>query len=252
MFEAIVWGLVQGITEFLPISSDGHLVLVPAFLGIDGPDLTVSAVLHLGTLLAVSLYFRRELWSLTRFRTDPHARRLLVLLAVGTLPAFLGLMVRDQVEELQTSVTVTAWFLILTGVVLLVADRIKPGERRVVDARPLDALWVGLAQVTAILPGLSRSGVTIATALARSFDRVEAARFSFLLGVPAVSGAGLLELGNLAGGAGVETATWVGVAVAAITGYGAIAFLLRMLSRTGLWVYAVYCLAVGVVALVVL
>ncbi|HEU4750264.1 MAG TPA: undecaprenyl-diphosphate phosphatase, partial [Acidimicrobiia bacterium] len=136
--------------------------------------------------------------------------------------------------------------------VLLAADRIKPGERRVVDARPLDALWVGLAQVTAILPGLSRSGVTIATALARRFDRVEAARFSFLLGVPAVTGAGLLELGNLAGGAGVETATWVGVAVAAITGYGAIAFLLRMLSRTGLWVYAIYCLAVGVVALMVL
>lgn len=252
MFEAIVWGLVQGITEFLPISSDGHLVLVPAFLGIDGPDLTVSAVLHLGTLLAVILYFRRELWSLTRFRTDPQARRLLVLLTVGTLPAFLGLLVRDQVEELQTSVTVTAWFLILTGVVLVVADRIKPGERRVSDARPLDAFWVGLAQVTAILPGLSRSGVTIATALARKFDRVEAARFSFLLGVPAVTGAGLLELRNLAGGAGVDTATWVGVGVAAVTGYAAIAFLLRMLSRTGLWVYAVYCLAVGVLALVVL
>ncbi len=252
MLEAIVWGVVQGITEFLPISSDGHLVLVPAFLGIDGPDLTVTAVLHLGTLLAVILYFRRELWALTRFRTDPQARRLLMLLVVGTLPAFLALLVRDQVEELQTSVTVTAWFLILTGVVLAVADRIRPGERRVEDARLPDALLVGLAQVTAILPGLSRSGVTIATGLARGFNRVEAARFSFLLGVPAVTGAGLLELGNLAGGSGVETATWVGVAVAAVTGYAAIAFLLRMLSRTGLWTYAVYCLVVGVVALVLL
>ena len=252
MFEAIVWGVVQGITEFLPISSDGHLVLVPAFLGIDGPDLTVTAVLHLGTLLAVIVYFRRELWSLTRFRTDPDARRLLVLLAVGTFPAFLALLVRDQVEELQTSVTATAWFLILTGLVLAVADRIKPGQRRVADARIPDALLVGLAQVTAILPGLSRSGVTIATALARRFDRVEAARFSFLLGVPAVTGAGLLELRNLAGGTGVEAATWVGVAIAAITGYAAIAFLLTMLNRGGLLVYAVYCLGVGVLALTLL
>ncbi len=252
MFEAIVWGVVQGITEFLPISSDGHLVLVPAFLGIDGPDLTVTAVLHLGTLLAVILYFRRELWSLTRVRTDPDARRLLILLAVATLPAFLALLVRDQVEELQTSVTATAWFLILTGVVLVVADRIKPGERRVRDAKVADAALVGLAQVTAILPGLSRSGVTIATALARGFDRVEAARFSFLLGVPAVTGAGLLELRNLADSTGVEAATWVGVAVAAITGYAAIAFLLKMLGRSGLWVYAVYCLGVGVLALTIL
>jgi undecaprenyl-diphosphatase len=252
VLEAIVWGLVQGITEFLPISSDGHLVLVPAFLGIDGPDLTVSAVLHLGTLLAVILYFRRELWTLTKFRTNPQARRLLVLLIVGTLPAFLALLVRDQVEELQTSVTVTAWFLILTGVVLAVADRIEPGQRRLDDARPLDALLVGLAQVTAILPGLSRSGVTISTALLRRFDRVEAARFSFILGVPAVTGAGLLELRNLAGSGGVEAATWVGVAVAAVTGYAAIAFLLRMLVRTGLWIYAIYCLVVGVLALILL
>jgi undecaprenyl-diphosphatase len=252
VFEAIVWGVVQGITEFLPISSDGHLVLVPAFLGIDGPDLTVSAVLHLGTLLAVILYFRRELWSLTRVRTDPDARRLLILLAVGTLPAFLALLVRNQVEELQTSVTATAWFLILTGVVLAVADRIKPGGRRMVDAKVPDAALVGLAQVTAILPGLSRSGVTIASAIARGFDRVEAARFSFLLGVPAVTGAGLLELRNLAGSTGVEAATWVGVAVAAITGYAAIAFLLKMLSRSGLWVYALYCLGAGVLALTLL
>lgn len=252
MLEAIVWGVVQGITEFLPISSDGHLILVPAFLGIDGPDLTITAVLHLGTLLAVILYFRRELWSLTRVRSDPDARRLGILLAVGTLPAFLALLVRDQVEELQTSARATAWFLILTGAVLMVADRIKPGARRVADAKVPDAALVGLAQVTAILPGLSRSGVTIASALARGFDRVEAARFSFLLGVPAVTGAGLLELRNLAGGSGVETATWVGVAVAAITGYAAIAFLLKMLSASGLWVYAVYCLIVGAVALVVL
>lgn len=252
MLQVIVWGVVQGITEFLPVSSDGHLVLVPAFLGIDGPDLTVSAVLHLGTLLAILAYFRRELMGLTRFRRDPEARRLLFLLFVGTLPAFLALVVRDQVAELQTSVTATAVFLIINGLILVVASRIRSGRRRIEDAGPLDALAVGVMQVLAILPGISRSGITITTGLARRFDRVEAARFSFLLGIPAITGAGLLELRVLAEAAGITPSTWLGVAVAAVTGYAAIAFLLRMLARTGLWAYALYCLVVGGIALVVL
>ncbi len=252
MLEAIVWGLVQGVTEFLPVSSDGHLVLVPAFLGIKGPDLTVTAVLHLGTLVAIIAYFRRELRSLLRFRTDPYARRLLLLLIIGTLPAFLALLVRDQVEALQTSVTATAVFLLFNGAVLSVANWIRPGERRLEDARGPDALLVGTLQVLAILPGISRSGTTITTALARGFDRVEAARFSFLLGIPAITGAGLLELRTLATSTGVDPATWVGVVVAAVTGYASIAFLLRMLARTGLWAYAVYCLVVGALALMFL
>jgi len=252
VLDAIIWGVVQGITEFIPISSDGHLVLVPAFLGIQGPDLTVTAVLHLGTLVAVLAYFRRELWSLTRFRTDPDARRLFILLIVGTLPAFLALIVRDQVEALQSSVTVTAALLLVNGAILAVGSRIRPRERQLEDARKPDALLVGAIQVLAILPGISRSGITITTGLARGFDRVEAARFSFLLGVPAVTGAGLLELRTLATTSGVEAATWVGVLVAAVTGYAAIAFLLRMLTRIGLWPYAVYCLAVGGLALAVL
>jgi undecaprenyl-diphosphatase len=249
---AIIWGLVQGITEFIPVSSDGHLVLVPAFLGIERPDLTVSAVLHLGTLVALIGFFRRELWSLRRFRSDPDARRLLLLLVVGTLPAFLALLVRDQVEALQTSITATAVFLLLNGVVLMVGARFQPGRRRVADARPGDALLIGAVQVLAILPGISRSGVTITTGLARSFDRVEAARLSFLLGIPAIVGAGLLELRHLALGAGIHATTWVGVAVAGVVGYAAIAFLLRMLARTGLAGYGVYCLAVGALALILL
>ncbi|HUO45849.1 MAG TPA: undecaprenyl-diphosphate phosphatase [Acidimicrobiia bacterium] len=252
MLEAIIWGVVQGITEFVPISSDGHLVLVPAFLGIEGPDLTITAVLHLGTLVAVLAYFRRELWSLRRFRTDPDARRLLILLIVGTLPAFFALIVRDRVEELQSSVTVTAALLILNGVILAVGGWIRPRERRLEDARNPDALLIGAIQVLAILPGISRSGVTITAGLARGFDRVEAARFSFLLGVPAVTGAGLLELRTLVTSSGLEAPILVGVLVAAVTGYAAIAFLLRMLARIGLWPYAVYCLVVGVVALAVL
>lgn len=250
MLEAIVWGLIQGITEFLPISSDGHLVLVPTFLGIEQPDLPTTAVLHLGTLVAMITYFRRDLWSLTRARTDPDARRLLGLLVLGTLPAGLAVLFVNLVEELQRSIVATASFLLVTGVVLLIADRIGAGSRRVPDAGPLDAILIGFAQFLAILPGLSRSGMTISTALARGFTRIEAARFSFLLGVPAITAAGLFELWQYR--ERIEATDWVGVAVAGITGYLAIAFLLRMLARTGLTAYAIYCLIVGALALILL
>ncbi|MGQ0850154.1 MAG: undecaprenyl-diphosphate phosphatase [Actinomycetota bacterium] len=252
MLEAVVWGVIQGITEFLPISSDGHLVLIPAFLDLAPPDLATTAVLHLGTLMAMIVFFRRELWSLTRAGREPAARRLLALLFVGTLPAGLALFVEDQVAALQKSVRVAAVFLIVTGVVLTVASRLPKGERTIDQARLPDAFLTGIAQVLAILPGLSRSGVTIATAMGRGFDRTEAARFSFLLGVPAVAGAGLLELVSLLRDGGVPGAAWMGVAVAGVVGYLSISFLLRMLERTGLTGYAIYCYAVGLVALLVL
>ena len=252
MLEAIIWGFVQGVTEFLPISSDGHLVLVPAFLGIDPPDLATTAVLHLGTLTAVLAYFWRDLIALTGFRRDPEARRLLTLIIIGSLPAALALLVVDEIERLQESVTATAIFLIITGVVLALASRLPKGDRTISDARTTDAVLIGFVQLSAILPGISRSGMTIATGVARRFDQVEAARFSFLLGIPAVAAAGLLELWKLLDEAGVPASAWVGVVVAAVTGYGAIAFLLRMLARIGLALYAVYCIVVGAIALVVL
>ena len=252
MLQAIVWGVVQGITEFLPISSDGHLVLVPAFLNIEQPTLAITAVLHLGTLVAVIAYFRRDLANLIHFRTDPAARRMLVLMVIATVPAFGALLVEDVVTRLQQSVTATAIFLMLTGVVMLIASSFPRGTRTIDQARPIDAATIGIAQVLAILPGLSRSGMTISTGMGLGFGQVEAARLSFLLGVPAVAGAGLLELGKLAGAGGVPASTWVGVAVAAITGYLAIAVLLRLLARTGLIGFAIYCLVVGAIALLVL
>lgn len=252
MLQAIIWGFVQGVTEFLPISSDGHLVLVPAFLGIEPPDLATTAVLHLGTLAAVLAYFRKDLIALAEFRRDPAARRLLTMIVIGTLPVALALLVVDEVERLQESVTATAIFLIITGVVLAIASRLPKGDRIIADVRANDAVLIGFAQLSAVLPGISRSGMTIATGIARGFDQVEAARFSFLLGIPAVAAAGLLELWTLLSEGGVPATAWVGVLVAAVTGYFAIAFLLKMLARTGLAPYAVYCVVVGIIALVVL
>jgi undecaprenyl-diphosphatase len=171
---------------------------------------------------------------------------------VGTLPAALALLFVDEVERLQRSVTATAILLLVTGAVMLLAERVRPGQRSIPDARPGDALLIGFAQLLAILPGISRSGMTISTALGRGFSRLEAARFSFLLGVPAITAAGLLELFTLNERGGVPASAWVGVVVAAITGYLAIAFLLRMLARTGLFAYAIYCLVVGTLALLIL
>ena len=225
---------------------------MPAFLGIDPPDLATTAVLHLGTLTAVLAYFWKDLIALFGFRRDPDARRLLTLIIIGSLPAALALLVVDEIERLQESVTATAIFLIITGIVLAVASRLPTGDRTIADGRATDAVLIGFAQLSAVLPGISRSGMTIATGVARGFDQVEAARFSFLLGVPAVAAAGLLELWQLLDNGGVPGSAWVGVVVAAVTGYGAIAFLLKMLGKTGLGPYAIYCLVVGVVALVVL
>jgi undecaprenyl-diphosphatase len=252
VLQAVLWGLVQGITEFLPISSDGHLVLIPALVGFAPPDLATTAVLHLGTLIAVVVYFRKDLWALRRARSDPAARHLLRLLLIGSLPAALALLVVSEIERLQRSSTAAALFLLVTGLVLVFVDRLPRGTRGIDQATPVDALLIGFAQLLAVLPGISRSGFTIATGLARGFERVATARFSFLLGVPAITAAGLFELFSLANDGGVPQSAWLGVVVAGLTGYLAIAFLLRMLARTGLSGYGVYCLTFGTIALLVL
>lgn len=252
VLQAVLWGLVQGITEFLPISSDGHLVLIPALFGFAPPDLATTAVLHLGTLGAVVAYFRKDLWRLRLARSDPDARRLVWLLFIGSLPAALALLFVNEVERLQRSATAAALFLLVTGVVLVVVDRLPGGRRNIERATPTDALLIGFAQLLAVLPGISRSGFTIATGMARGFERVAMARFSFLLGVPAITAAGLLELFKLANDGGVPQSAWLGVVVAGLTGYLAIAFLLRMLARTGLSAYGIYCLLLGTFALIVL
>lgn len=252
MFEAVVWGVVQGLTEFLPISSDGHLVLVPAFVGINPPDLETSALLHLGTLVAVVSYFRKDLWALTHLRQDPRVRRFVLLLTVGTLPSVVALFVVGWVSDLQESVSITAALLVVTGLVMAIASRLPLGVRKVDDANPRDALALGVAQLMAVLPGISRSGLTISTGIGRGFERSEAARFSFLLGIPAVAGAGVLEGTSLFASGGIPGEAWIGVVVAAVTGYAAIGVLLRILVRTGLGPFASYCIVVGTVALFVL
>ena len=257
MFDAIIWGLVQGLTEFLPISSSGHLVLVPALLGEAGidigePSLTVSAVLHLGTLLAVLIFYRSDLIGLAKVRSDPAARRTLGILALGTVPAVVGLPLRSGLESIEENPPVVAGALLVTGLILVIAERLPRRTRSFEAARPSDAVWVGLAQALALIPGISRSGSTITMATARGFDRAEAARFSFLLAIPTIAGAGLLSVTELDGGDGAVSAIFAGFIVAAISGYAAIAVLLRLITTRGFLPFAFYCFGVGTIALIVL
>lgn len=252
MLDAILWGAVQGLTEFLPISSSGHLVLIPALLGREGPDLTTVAMLHLGTLAAVLVYYRSDLARMARF--DRAGRRMITIIAIGTIPAVvLGLAFESKLDELTERPTVVAVMLILTGIVLLATMLLRQGDRTAEELSPKDAGIIGLAQSIALIPGVSRSGMTISAGLARGMDRVEAARFAFLLGIPVIAGAGLLSVAKaISEGSGITIATIVGMLVAAVVGYWAISFLIRVLAKVGLAPFGIYCVAAGLLGLVIL
>lgn len=255
MWTAALWGLVQGLTEFLPISSSGHLVLVPALLEIEPPTLATSAVLHLGTLAAVVWYFRSDLRRLSRFRSDPAAARTVWMLAVATVPAVLvGLTLEGVFERLNDEPRFVAYALVATGSVLIASEvfRRRRPQRLLAEVGTVDAVSVGLAQAVALIPGVSRSGMTIVAGLGRSFRPEEAARFSFLLAIPIIFGSGVDQAIELASEGGLTGSVWVGVVVAAVSGYAAIAVLLRLLRRTGLLVFGVYCLSAGGLSAVVL
>ncbi len=252
MPDAILWGAVQGLTEFLPISSSGHLVLVPELLGREAPDLATSAMLHLGTLAAVIVYYRTDLVRMARL--DRPARKMITLLVIGTIPAFvLGLAFEARLDRLNENPEAVAAMLIVTGVVLLATTLIRLGDRTAADLTPKDAALVGLAQSAALIPGISRSGMTISAGLGRAMNPEESARFAFLLGVPAIAGAGLLSAGRaITDGSGISAETIVATVVAGVVGYLAIALLIRVLVSVGLGPFGVYCVAFGITALVLL
>lgn len=232
-------------------------MLVPAFLTAAGmeleePSLAVSAVLHLGTLLAILVYFRADIARLLRFRTDPAGRHLWMLLVIGTLPALVGLVLEGPLERLQDDPRKVGIALLGTAALLLVGSRLKPGTRRLDQAGPLDAFVIGLFQALALIPGVSRSGSTIVAGSGRGLTPLEAARYSFLLGLPAIAGGGLLSLIRISDSGAVDGSLLVGLVVAAISGYAAISVLLAALRRVGLLPFALYAAVVGTAAIVLL
>jgi undecaprenyl-diphosphatase len=216
------------------------------------PDLATSAMLHLGTLVAVLVYYRRDIAAMARF--DRPARRLITLIVIGSIPAaVLGLTFESRIEELVSEPTVVAWFVVVTGLILLASTLLRLGDRLVTEIRPVDSIIVGVAQSFALIPGISRSGMTITAGLSRGMERTEAARFAFLLGIPVIAGAGLLQMAEaLSAGESIPAEVWVGMAAAGLSGYAAIAILLRLLTRVGLAPFGIYCVAFGLLSVVVL
>jgi undecaprenyl-diphosphatase len=264
MFRALVLGAVQGLTEFVPVSSSAHLVLVPFMLGWAIPGLAFDVAVHLGTALAVLVYFRRELVGIVagaiRAATgrgderDRNMGRLALLLAVASVPAGLaGFLLGDFFEELFREPVTVSLLLLGTAALLIAGETIYrrrvPGEHRGLHGiRLRDALVVGLLQAVAIAPGISRSGATISAGLAQGLSRDAAARFSFLLALPAIVGAGLVEVPDLPPTTDIASVL-AATAVAAVVGFLSIAFLLRHLRTRDTRPFAYYCVLFSAVAL---
>ena len=267
---SVILGAVQGVAEFLPISSSGHLTLLQYFFGMENTDNLFNILLHFATLLAVCVvYFQDIVDMITEFfgliadlvkgktskGNPPEARRMILLLIVGTLPLFAVLMIKDSVEALGNYPPFISCALLLTGVLLFTSDRFAKGRKTARNATLKDVLLVGVAQGVATIPGLSRSGTTISTGMALGFDRKFAVRYSFLMSLPAVLGATLLEVVDvLQSGVGIPDGMLpkylVGMAVASVVGYCSIKLVNLLASKGKFGAFAYYCWGVGLVSLV--
>jgi undecaprenyl-diphosphatase len=264
--QAIVLGILQGLTEFLPISSSAHLRIVPAFAGWEDPGAAFTAVVQLGTMAAELLFFRVDLIRIGRTWTASLVRpelrptldaRMGWYLIFATIPiSILGLAFEDRIETSARSLALIGTTLIVLGLVLLVADRVGRRERGIESLTLRDGLIMGSAQALALVPGVSRSGATITAGLLLGLDRAAAARFSFLLSIPAVVLSGLFQLYGIASGAEPTDASAgtliVATVLAGVVGYAAIAFLLRWLATHSLAVFVAYRVVLGAIVLILL
>lgn len=268
--ESIFLGLVQGVAEFLPISSSGHLSLFQAFLGIESAEHASTffdVLLHLGTLIAVFVAYWGDIVDMVKeffaFLRDvahggskqpvPPSRRMILLIILGTLPLFLVLPIKDAVDSLYDNTYFISFALLLTGTLLFLSDRVKRGHKDASTSKLSDALLVGCAQALATVPGLSRSGTTIAAGRFLGYDRKYAVRYSFLMSIPAVLGANILSLKE-ALDVGIEynmvPIYLAGVVVAAVSGYFSIRLLNMLTDKGKFGAFAYYCWLAGALALV--
>ena len=259
-FEALILGIVQGLTEFLPISSTAHLRIVPAIFGWGDPGAAFTAVVQLGTMAAVVLFFWRDMvrivsaWVRQWFKPELRGSfdaRMGWYIILGTIPiAILGLAFKNQIETGARDLRIIGWVLILFGVILWGVDKYAPQTKDIGQLGLRDGLIYGVAQALALIPGVSRSGATITAGRALSYDRESAARFSFLLSIPAVVLSGLFEARKLGEAGGPAWGpTILATVVAFVVGYAAIAWLLRWLTGHSMLVFAIYRVVVGVIVL---
>lgn len=267
ILQAVILGIIQGLTEFLPISSSAHLVLAPYFLGWKIPAEQVfpfDVLVQAGTLIAVIIFFWNDLWQILKgwlqalWKRQPFSTpqaRLGWFLILASIPAGLGgVLIKDAVESVFLNPRATGYFLLLTAVLLAAAERLGKRKREFSQIGWLDALIIGLFQLVSLFPGVSRSGSTIVGGMFRNFDRRSAARFSFLMSVPVMLGASLVSLKDL-----VQTPSLngflpiilVGFLAAGVVGYLSIRWLLSFLTRHSLYWFAIYCTLLGFTAILV-
>lgn len=268
--QAIILGLIQGVAEFLPISSSGHLSIAQNAFGLanaDADHMLFDVLLHLGTLVAVFVAYWGEIrdivlefLSMVRIRRRPEgekpdrlSQRMISFLIVATIPLVLVLFFKDYVEGLMSNLIFIGTMLLVTGLLLFLSDRMNRGSKDLKSASVLDILLVGLSQVIAVVPGLSRSGTTISAGLSRGFSREFAVKFSFLMSIPAIIGANLLTVVD----ALQSDIDWsllpcylAGVVVAAVSGYFSIIFLKKIIRSKGFGLFSYYCWGAGIVSIV--
>ncbi|MFH1850730.1 MAG: undecaprenyl-diphosphate phosphatase [Candidatus Neomarinimicrobiota bacterium] len=251
IFEALLLGILQGITEFLPISSSGHLVLGEHLLGVITTGLVFEVAVHLGTLCSIIYVFRDDLLELLRSLRTAATWRLILTIVIGTIPAVVvGLGFKDRIEAAFDSIQLVGAALMVTGLLLILT---RWARERGCTPGPLNGFIIGLAQALAILPGISRSGSTISMALFLGISGEQAARFSFLLAIPAILGAGVLHALDIAAtgtAASITPAVLTGFLSSLAVGIVALKFLLRTLKSGRFHWFGIYCLAVGLLTLV--
>ena len=254
--QIIVLAVVQGITEFLPVSSSGHLILIPAFTGWQDQGVLTDVMVHVGSLFAVIAYFWRDVlrligggFDLLRLRMNDNSRMVLYIV-LATIPAVIfGIFLKKSgLGQDLRSAEVVAWNAVIFGILLYVADLVGPRLKRMEDMKLSPALIIGLAQAAALIPGTSRSGITMTAARFMGFDRPEAARFSFLLGIPAIAGAGaFVTLDAIESGITISNDALLAAALTFVAAFFAIAALMAMVKRMSFLIFMVYRLALAFV-----
>jgi undecaprenyl-diphosphatase len=263
----IILGIVQGLTELFPVSSSAHLVILQSFFpDFHQPGVAFDAILHLGTLFAVVFYFRADIWNMLKallpqkYQSADIAgnadtvilRKLVLFLIIGTIPVvFLGLLFQDYIHSVFESARAAAFFLIITGVLLFFSDKINDARREEKDMNLADSIVIGLAQAVALLPGISRSGATITAGIFRHLNRTVAARFSFLLSLPAVCGAAILESGYIKNISHQEM--WLyftGFICAALAGIISLKLFFLIIRQARLKFFAYYCWIFGILTII--
>ena len=259
--QAAVLGIIQGLSEFLPISSSAHLTLAPWLFGWEDPGLAFDVALHFGTLLAVLWYFRMEWLALIKAafgilrtgRVETPEKRRFVYLIIATIPGAIGgYLLQSRAESAFRSPQVIAIALIVMGVILWIVDKVVDRARILGEMRWIDALLIGLSQVIALIPGVSRSGSTITTGRGLRFDRESAAEFSFLMSMPIIAAAVVLEGPKALQQGGLTNELMAGVVASAVSGWLAISILMRYVSRHSYGIFAFYRVALGLAVLAVI